>query len=247
MPAVDYGTAADINKFMTGQANAPFISNLPNYQQMVAQSSGNTLSNLKGEIPPDVLALIQQQAAERGVATGSPGSPNSNAAYLRALGLTSLQLQNQGEQNLTGAINRTPVPQLFNPASLYVPQTLAAQELNAAKAGQASTRSGGAPQISAYTPTHAPQISSYTPPAAPYGGLTQGQAFGTMNVGGQFLNDQQIQKIANGHLDDNWRIMDDPLSPMIGNDIPEGTWYNPDDETFNAPGYGNEDFSSYFE
>lgn len=87
------------------------IQNLPGYQGMSAADSANIQANLAGQINPDVLALMQQQGAERGIATGSPGSPNSNAAYLRALGLTSQGLQQLGNQQLTAAMQRTPIQQ----------------------------------------------------------------------------------------------------------------------------------------
>ena len=108
--------AGQTNAFNTQQAINPYIANLPGYSQMVAQSSGNIGSLLQGQIPPDVLNLLSQQGAERGIATGLAGSPNANAATMRALGLTSLGLQQQGEGELTNAIGRTPVPQLFNTA-----------------------------------------------------------------------------------------------------------------------------------
>lgn len=108
--------AGQVNQFNTGQAIAPYIANLPGYQSMVGQSSQNIGSLLRGEIPSDVMSLLAQQAAERGINTGLAGSPNANAAALRALGLTSLGLQQQGEGELTSAIGRTPVPQLFNVA-----------------------------------------------------------------------------------------------------------------------------------
>lgn len=128
--------ADSANKFMTGQAIAPYLANLPNFANMVGSRTENITQQLKGQLPQDVINQIGQQAAERGIATGSPGSPNTNAAYLRALGLNSLQMQQQGNQNLSGAIADTPVPQLFNPMSLIVPQMNAAQEMNAARLGQ---------------------------------------------------------------------------------------------------------------
>lgn len=108
--------ATQVNQFNTSQALAPYIANLPGYQSMVGQSSQNIGSLLRGEIPTDVMNLLNQQMAERGVASGLAGSPNANAAALQGLGLTSLGLQKQGEGELTAAIGRTPVPQLFNVA-----------------------------------------------------------------------------------------------------------------------------------
>lgn len=125
--------AKSTNEFMTGEALAPFLQNLPNYANMVGQRSENTLSNLKGELNQDVINQIGIGAAERGVAGGMTGGPNTNSAYLRALGLNSLQLQNQGSQDLSASIRDTPTPEIWNPLSLYVPQQLAEQELNAAR------------------------------------------------------------------------------------------------------------------
>ena len=102
--------ADSANKFMTGQAIAPYLANLPNYANMVGSRTENITQQLKGQLPQDVINQIGQQAAERGVSSGSPGSPNANSAYLRALGLNSLQMQQQGNQNLSGAIADTPVP-----------------------------------------------------------------------------------------------------------------------------------------
>lgn len=55
---------------------------------------------IAGQISPDVLAGIYQRGAERGISTGMPGSANAGAATMRALGLTSLDIQNQGMANL---------------------------------------------------------------------------------------------------------------------------------------------------
>lgn len=115
--------AGQTNAFNTQQALAPYIANLPGYQDMVAQSSKNIGGLLQGQIPADVMALLAQSSAERGAASGMPDAPASNAAYLRSLGLTSLGLEQQGEQNLTQAIQRTPVPQLFNTAQFMTTPT----------------------------------------------------------------------------------------------------------------------------
>jgi hypothetical protein len=72
----------------------------------------------------------------------APGQ-NANAAWLRALGLTSVGLQNQGMQGLHQLVADTPVPQLFNPASLFVPEHLANLELGAAGAGMRAGVAGG--------------------------------------------------------------------------------------------------------
>lgn len=142
--AVPYqGVASSLNSFMTGQARAPFEANLPDYESMVAQRSKNTGAQLRGQVPDDVVNQILQNASERGIMTGSPGGPNSNAAFLRALGLTSIGQQEAGSRSLSQSIADTPVPQLFNPASLFVPEHLAGLELRAAQAGMGAGRGGG--------------------------------------------------------------------------------------------------------
>lgn len=91
---------------------AELIKNLPNYQAMLGQDVANIQANLAGQVAPDVMSLLQQQAAERGVSTGMGGAPNVNAAYLQALGLTSLQLKQLANQQLTAAMGRTPIQQM---------------------------------------------------------------------------------------------------------------------------------------
>ncbi len=81
------GNLGDLYKLGTGitditnvEAASGLNANLPNYQALTTTASGDILSNLQGDIPADVWRNIEQAGAERGVATGSPGSPNANAA-----------------------------------------------------------------------------------------------------------------------------------------------------------------------
>ena len=125
-----FDLAAQTNEFMAGQARAPFEANLPDYTSMVAQRSANIGAGLRGEVPTDVTNLLAQQAAERGIGGGqAASSPNANAAWLQALGLTSLGVKKQAGQELGEAIAQTPVPELFNPASIFVPERFADKEL----------------------------------------------------------------------------------------------------------------------
>ena len=115
-----YNLANSLNSFNTSQVHNNLATNLPGYDNMVAASSGNIQSELGGNIPHDVINQIMQRAAERGIMTGTTGSENNNAAYLRALGLTSLDMMNLGEKNLTTAIGRTPQAPIFNTNSMLV-------------------------------------------------------------------------------------------------------------------------------
>jgi hypothetical protein len=138
--------ATGVNQFMTGEAMKPYLANLPNYANMVGSRTEGITQQLKGQLPQDVINQIGQQAAERGISGGSPGSPNANAAYLRSLGLNSLQMQQQGQQNLSSAIADTPVPELWNPMALHIPELLAKKESAAARSAafmQQPQASGG--------------------------------------------------------------------------------------------------------
>lgn len=115
-----YGLAGGINTLNENTLLGNLAKNIPGYTNLIGQEAGVTGSELAGQVPQDVITELQQQAAERGIATGSPGSPNANAAYLRALGLTSLQEQQQGFGNLGQMIGQTPQAPLFDPSSFLV-------------------------------------------------------------------------------------------------------------------------------
>jgi hypothetical protein len=108
------GFGKDLNAQNQNQLMGFLSSAIPGYNQMRQKSSTNTQQLLSGAIPQDVKNRIAQSAAERGVATGMSGSGNANSALLAALGKTSLDMQQQGEQNFTNAIQRTPLASLFN-------------------------------------------------------------------------------------------------------------------------------------
>lgn len=107
----------------TGAASgAGALSNLeqglPGAAGLLSQASGDVSSELSGSLPADVMAQIAQAGAESGVETGSPGSPASEAAMLKALGLTSLSLEEQGQTDLGKLIGETPTGPQYNPATM---------------------------------------------------------------------------------------------------------------------------------
>jgi hypothetical protein len=118
-----YNLAGGINTFGAQQAAGQYQANLPGYADMTKTASADILQNLEGQVPADVISNLQQGAAERGIATGAPGSSNAGAQYLKALGLTSLGQENLGQTQLTSAIQRTPTSPLFNVASELVSPT----------------------------------------------------------------------------------------------------------------------------
>ena len=79
-------------------------SQLPGYAQTLGNIGANLLSESAGQLPADVIQQLQQQGAEAGTATGT----NTNADYLKALGLTSLNLTNQAESGLESILPSLP-------------------------------------------------------------------------------------------------------------------------------------------
>lgn len=69
---------------------------LPGYGEMVAQGSKNTMSLLRGELPPDVQAAVQRSAAFKSLQGGYAGSGMSKALTARDIGRTSLDLMGEG-------------------------------------------------------------------------------------------------------------------------------------------------------
>lgn len=127
-------------------AQLPFELNLPGYNEMLSTATGNTQQELEGQVPQDVQNLLQQQGAERGVQTGqSTNSPDAEAGYLQALGLTSLGQEQQGQTNLSSLIGETPTGQAVNPANMFVTpeqQQAAAQYANTVAAAPDPEASG---------------------------------------------------------------------------------------------------------
>lgn len=102
-------------------AQSELLANLPDYSGMLNQATTNVGQELQGQLPQDVVSQLQSNAAERGVAGGfGVNSPNNNAAFLRALGLTSLGEMQQGQQGFGQLVQETPQGPQFNPSTMMV-------------------------------------------------------------------------------------------------------------------------------
>lgn len=131
-------------------AALPFEMNLPGYNSMLDTASVNTQQDLSGQVPQDVQNQLQEQAAERGVATGeAPGSPNTTAAYLQALGLTSLGQEQTGMSNLSQLMAQTPQGASYNPANSFVTPAQQQDANQAAQTAQAAPDPGESGLVSA--------------------------------------------------------------------------------------------------
>src|ERR1041384_2145440 len=113
LPQIEQLTAM-VNEINQRAQQAANKGRIPGGGDLENQSSANIASALAGEIDPSTLNLLGQQAAERGVMTGSPMGPGSNAEYLRALGLTSLDRMNTGQNWLSAATARNPAAPIYD-------------------------------------------------------------------------------------------------------------------------------------
>jgi len=145
-PNNDFSMYEDVNTFNAGQAKNQLALNHPNYLANLSQYADTTGSQLKGQLPDDLINQIGQAAAERGVANGlSPLSGNTGAAYMKAFYDNSQNQMQRGAQNFANLTQMTPTAEIFNPASLIVPTQMANQQLNAARIGQQPRSGGGGP------------------------------------------------------------------------------------------------------
>lgn len=86
------------------QANT---ARIPGGAALEEMSSQNIANQLAGNLPTSYLQNLQAGLAQRGASSGmGVDSPNLNAAALRAMGLEAMNLQQQGQVNLTNAYNR---------------------------------------------------------------------------------------------------------------------------------------------
>ena len=106
----------DLGQQVNPATAAQYYGNIPNYTGLNAQSSANIGAMLQGQVPQDVVNQIAQRAAERGVITGQ----TSPASYLQALGLNSLQMQQQGEALLGQSVARNTRAPFFAPGSGFI-------------------------------------------------------------------------------------------------------------------------------
>jgi hypothetical protein len=98
---------------------------LPGYGTSLGNIGANIGALTSGQVPPDVINLLKQQAAERGIGTGTAGSGANNASYLQALGLTSLGLEQTGLTDFSNVLKDLPGANLYQNPGLYVTPGLA--------------------------------------------------------------------------------------------------------------------------
>lgn len=225
-----------INSINVKAQQTALQARIPGEAGLEQQSSTNIGQQLAGQVPQDVMNLLQQQGAERGAATGQGGgSPNANAAYLRALGLTSIGQQQAGQQNLTAAEGRNPAAPIFDPSSqLLTPAQLASLNLGYINAGRRDQPTGGGGYGGVRTgygggPVNANPFQYAEPGMFAYGSPTNSTVSGNLTVPPQSPGAPPFDQAA-------WL---GSLGYYGGNDIESGVRTSPFDYSQFGPG-GNE-------
>ena len=104
---------------------------IPGYSDIQNQRSSNTLAQLRGELPEDVQRNVYQSSIARSLSGGYGGSPAARNLAISDLGLTSLELQQLGQQNATNLISSTPMINPMTASSLMIsPQDVLALRTN---------------------------------------------------------------------------------------------------------------------
>lgn len=96
-----FDKASELASKATAADQATLIAQLeksiPGYQNLISKLSSNIQSDLAGVVNPDVEAALQRSSAGKALAGGfGGGSGAGRALSARDLGLTSMQIQNQG-------------------------------------------------------------------------------------------------------------------------------------------------------
>ena len=97
---------------------------IPGYDQLVSQAGANIGAALRGEISPEVSAQVQRSTAGRALSGGfGAGSGFGRALTARDLGLTGMQIQNQGlaqAQNFIQQQRTFGMAQPFSISSMFI-------------------------------------------------------------------------------------------------------------------------------
>jgi uncharacterized membrane protein YgcG len=123
--SINFGlnAAPQINQQNMIQLESMMNQAMPGWQGMFNTMQGNTNQLLGGQVPTDVQQQIQRSAAFTSMMGGTAGAGTgaTGAITARDLGLTSLQMQQQGEtqgMNLMTFARQYLMPQPVNPTSL---------------------------------------------------------------------------------------------------------------------------------
>ncbi len=115
-----------VNTFNQGQLLTMLRAAIPGYDDIMNKGSGLVQSYLRGEVPKDVQDQIGRNAAERSLSGGYGGSGMARNLEARDLGLTSLQLTQEGlssAQRWMDSATARATPQMFDVTSMFISPT----------------------------------------------------------------------------------------------------------------------------
>ena len=116
--------ASAINLFNRSEATKSLEASTPGATDVLKKGTEQLAAFIRGEIPKDVSDQVAQQSAERALGGGFGGSGAAKALTARDLGLTSLNLVQQGlstaEQWLSGAQQLTQPGGYFDVSGMLV-------------------------------------------------------------------------------------------------------------------------------
>jgi hypothetical protein len=121
-------SATDLAKKTTAAEQSQLESQLrraiPGYDQLIQQASQNIGAALRGQVSPEASAQVQRSTAGRALSGGfGAGSGFGRALTARDLGLTAMQLQNQGlaqAQNFIQQQRSFGMVQPFSVSSMFI-------------------------------------------------------------------------------------------------------------------------------
>jgi hypothetical protein len=119
--------ATGVDTFNQDQITQLLNNVMPGFSASSATAGANIQSELSGKIPTDVADTVQSSAAAQALTGGFGGSGLAGNLTAKDLGLTSLDLTNQGMSSLeswSANLDKMFAPGEFNVSSMFVdPQT----------------------------------------------------------------------------------------------------------------------------
>lgn len=114
-------TGTNAYGYIPGQIGAPnpagdLSAVYPNLTPQNAQISSNIMSELRGDLSPEAINSIRDQAANFGVSSGMPGSQLASYGGLRNLGIATHEMQRRGLQDYLAATSGIKGTQTVDPA-----------------------------------------------------------------------------------------------------------------------------------
>lgn len=122
LPALE-SLASNFNKFSLDQLTQALNTMIPGYDAMTKGAGGDINSLLKGELPTDVSAAVQNSDAAKALTGGFGGSGMAGDLVARDLGLTSLDLVGKGlsaAQSWIATMGNLTRPAMLDMSSMFV-------------------------------------------------------------------------------------------------------------------------------